>query len=145
MNHYEITFIVSGNLDEDKVAKVTKKVAGLIDELNGKILLTNPWGLRELAYPIKKERTGYYFTYILELEPDKLAGLINEINIMPEILRYLSISLEKERIPLEQAMKFDKAKTEREKKVAGPMTAPRRRMTYKAPEETIIKTENKEG
>jgi len=131
MSHYEITFIVSGQQTEATVSKTTKKLADLVDELKGRILAGHPWGLLELAYPIGKERTGYYFTYLLDLPTEKVARFIDEIKILPHVLRHILISLEKEGVSLEEAMQMKGLKAQKE---TLPLAAPSR---MESKEETV--------
>ncbi|KAL2645102.1 hypothetical protein R1flu_012689 [Riccia fluitans] len=77
--HYEIMFIIhEKNVDE--VQAVIEKVTGFVLENKGFIYRINNWGLRRLAYKIKKAEKGNYVLMNLEIS----AGIINDLNAMFE-------------------------------------------------------------
>jgi len=137
MSHYEITFIISGGQTEAEATKTAQKVSQVIEELGGKLLAEHPWGLQGLAYPIRKERTGYFFTYIFELPAEKTSSLIRELNITPALLRQIILSLEKEGIPLEEALRLDKL----EKKPEMLLSKITKKAAPKTKTETVTKKE----
>lgn len=78
---YEITFIAKN--EENSSVKKT------IGNLNGKIISESSLGRKRFAYPIKKEDSGYYTTYIFEIDPDKMIELNKELQLKEDVLRYL--------------------------------------------------------
>ena len=71
MKKYEIMYILSANLtEEERTALQTKLHACLT--ANGETIEVNEkdWGLRELAYPINFQSTGYYVVLTLEAKDD---------------------------------------------------------------------------
>ncbi len=47
------------------------------------------WGSRELAYPIEKQKKGYYVIFNVKSEPEKIKNFENEMRIYDKILRYM--------------------------------------------------------
>lgn len=95
MRKYEIMLIVDGSLDQkaaDKTANDLKKILK-----SAKDYKVDAWGLKDLAYPIKKQLRGYY--YVINFSNDvpaeileyKRVALINK-----GVLRHLIINLEKD-------------------------------------------------
>ena len=60
MKKYEIMYILKASLDDAARKAEVDKLHGIITSNGGKIADVNEWGLREFAYPIKKETKGYY-------------------------------------------------------------------------------------
>ncbi len=59
MNNYELMVIFTPVLSEDEFKAAQKKFAGLVTEAGGSIVHENPWGLKSLAYPIRKKPLVY--------------------------------------------------------------------------------------
>ena len=92
---YEIMFIVRPDLEEDKIKEIFKKFETVLADNGAKILSSKEMGQKELAYEIKKHKSGYYFLINVESDSkaidefDRLA-LINE-----EVIRHMIIKLDK--------------------------------------------------
>jgi small subunit ribosomal protein S6 len=86
MKTYEITFITK----EEGADKEIKKV---FDALPAKITNTSSIGEKQFTYKIKKENKGFYYTFVFETEPDKLAALNKKLQMSDDVLRFLIISI----------------------------------------------------
>lgn len=71
MKKYEIMYILKSNLDDAARKAEIEKLHGILTKNGAKITNINEWGLRDLAYPIKKEPKGYYV--VIKLEADNVA------------------------------------------------------------------------
>ena len=58
---YENVFVFSGQLSPKLAEEKFKQILELIEKSGGKILKKENWGLRSLAYKIKKNSKGYYY------------------------------------------------------------------------------------
>jgi small subunit ribosomal protein S6 len=95
MNSYELTIVLSGKATEAKKKSAITKVDKLISSLKGKIIKTSDWGKIELSYKIKKEESGIFILFDLELDGPS-AKIINEkIRLEDDIIRYLLIRKDK--------------------------------------------------
>jgi len=65
------------------------KVETLVKNAGGKIIKTDNWGKRKLAYPIKKQEFAVYVYFDLELESESVAKLDSNLNITDEVIRHL--------------------------------------------------------
>lgn len=118
MRQYELTYLVSDNVSESDITKVTGKIGGYVSDEGGKVLKEESWGRRKLAYPINKQLFATYITTSFELEPDKLRSLEREIKHENDVIRHLLIVKEfgKEALTLTAE---DIAATEEIEKVVG--------------------------
>ena len=66
MNFYEHTYITSPELSSQETDSVRKKITDILEKNDGKILKEEDWGIRSLAYPIKKSSKGNTATFILK-------------------------------------------------------------------------------
>ena len=91
MRKYELTYLISDEISESDLNKVTGKVAGYIAELGGEINKEEIWGRRKLAYPIRKQDFATYVTIFFGLPADKVKEFDREMRLTQSILRHLLI------------------------------------------------------
>ena len=87
---YEIMYILRPSMDADALKAENANLQKLLTDNGGKVADVNEWGLRDLAYQIKKESKGYYVVLKVEVNDDKA---INEFDRLTRnnqnVLRYL--------------------------------------------------------
>jgi small subunit ribosomal protein S6 len=91
MREYELTYLISDNVPEAELNKVTGKVGGYVTSLDGKILKEEIWGRRKLAYPIKKQSFATYVTLNFSLPAEKANEFEHNIFMSSKIIRHLMI------------------------------------------------------
>ena len=94
MRSYEMVFIVRPDLDGDELDDVVNDVGSLIKRNGGEVTKVEPWGLRRLAYPIKKHQEGRYLLMTFELEPSNVTELERVLRLKESVIRHLVIRLE---------------------------------------------------
>lgn len=96
MTNYEIMFIVKTTMEGDKVKKTIDNMKKIITDGKGKIVETKEMGEKKLAYPIKKELSGYYYVLKVETTPEVVNEFDRKASIDETILRHLIIRLDEE-------------------------------------------------
>jgi len=86
MKTYEITFITKEEPKESSVKTI-------LESFGGTITKTSTLGHKTFAYPIKKEKSGYYTSYLFDMEPDKMQDFNRKLDMEDEIIRHLIILL----------------------------------------------------
>ena len=95
MNKYEIMFIVKPTLDEASIKKAFEEMKKVLTSNKAKVLEEQEMGQRDLAYEIKKHKTGYYFLLTVEA-PNEAINEFNRLsNINENVIRHLITKLEK--------------------------------------------------
>lgn len=89
MKKYEIMYILKANLEDAQRKEVIEKLHSLFTNEGAKVTNVNEWGLRDLAYPIKKETKGYYVVIKVECEPNATKEFDRKTKINNNVLRYL--------------------------------------------------------
>lgn len=91
MNLYYLTLVLKPSLEEkdrkDLLDSISKKIVGS----EGEVEKENLWGVRSLAYPIKKNTSGYFAHFEIEADPKNMKGLDKSLELEEDILRYLLI------------------------------------------------------
>jgi len=94
-NQYETVFIITPLVTENQLKETVTRFKDLMTQNGAEIIFENNWGLKKLAYPIKKKTTGYYFLIEFKSEPEFIQKLETEYNRDEKILRYLTTKLDK--------------------------------------------------
>ena len=93
MRDYELVAIINPELDEEGVAEIIDKVSRSIDSRGGVMEGVDKWGIRKLAYPIKKFMEANYILARFKLMPKSVKELEAEISALGGVLRYLVVSV----------------------------------------------------
>lgn len=95
MKKYEIMFIVKPDLEETNIKAVADSMKELLVSKKANIVEETVMGQRELAYEIKKYKTGYYFLFIVETEDNEAIKEFDRVALINEnIIRHLIIKAE---------------------------------------------------
>ena len=94
MPYYETVFMARQDLSETQVKDITEKYSKVLTDQGAKILKTENWGLRSLAYRINKSRKAHYVLLEVESEGAAVIELERLLGLDEEILRSLTTRLE---------------------------------------------------
>ena len=137
---YETTFIVNASLDDHQIDAVIEKVKDLITKNGGEIREFVKWGRKRFAYPLKKKNNGFYVVIEFSAPGDVIAKLERHYFLDENILRYLSLVLDKRALKARTAAALlaaeqpaVEAKPEEAPKAAAPEAAPAPAQTPAAP------------
>lgn len=92
---YETIFILTPVLSDEQTKEAVNSYRKLLKELNVKIVHEESWGLKKLAYSIKKKNTGYYHLFQIESPGEAIAQIETGYKRDERVLRYLTIHLDK--------------------------------------------------
>lgn len=95
MAYYESIYIVRPDLNTEQLEQVTKRIADIITNNGGKIIQTELWGRRQLAFQVKKNSKGYYVFNLLEGGGALIANLETKLKIDEDILKFLNVRVDK--------------------------------------------------
>lgn len=89
MNNYEGIFIVKHELNEESVKKVFAAISESVTKAGGAIKKEESWGKRQLVYPVKKAKEGYYYRLDFTAPPAAITTLEGGYKLNPDILRVM--------------------------------------------------------
>ncbi|MBP5542197.1 MAG: 30S ribosomal protein S6 [Bacteroidales bacterium] len=95
VNRYETVFIVTPVLSEEQMKETVEKYTNFLKDHGAEIVYTNNWGMRKLAYPIRKKTTGFYYLIEFNAEGSLIADLEIAYKRDERLLRFLTVSLDK--------------------------------------------------
>jgi small subunit ribosomal protein S6 len=91
---YENVFIARQDISGAQVDALADGFTQLIAEQGGEIKKREYWGLRNLAYRMKKNRKGHYVLFNIEAPAAAIAELERTMRINEDVLRYLTLRVE---------------------------------------------------
>ena len=94
MRLYESVFIARQDISTTQVESMADEFAGIITNAGGTIHKREYWGLRSLAYRIKKNRKGHYIMFNFETDGPTLKEYERIMGLNEDILRFMNIAVE---------------------------------------------------
>lgn len=89
MGKYEIMYILTATLEEEARKEEISKLQGILEAQKISVLDTKEWGLRDFAYPIKKQVKGFYVILTVEGESVGLDEFDRLVKLDNLVLRHL--------------------------------------------------------
>jgi small subunit ribosomal protein S6 len=91
---YESVFIARNDVTQAQVDAVADQVAGILTEQGGEVKKREYWGLRGLAYRIKKNRKGHYMLLGIDATPAAMQEVERQLGLNEDVLRVLTLRVE---------------------------------------------------
>ena len=91
MRLYEIVYIFDATLDEDPINKKLEKFHRVALGSDGEVVQVDHWGTRQLAYPVNKQKTGYYVVAQIRAGSEGLPEFERILKLDTEVMRYLIV------------------------------------------------------
>ena len=94
MAYYESVLVFRQDLTEPQVKEKAAKFTEIIKELGGDVKSTEFWGLKNLAYIIRKNRKAHYVMLNIELDGSQINELERRSRIDEDVIRFLNVRVE---------------------------------------------------
>jgi small subunit ribosomal protein S6 len=112
MAYYESVFIARQDISSSNVEELAGQLRQLVQDNGGQVTKTEQWGLKNLAYRIRKNRKGHYVMFNLDAPPAAVHELERTMRYNEDIIRYLTVRVEKlDENPSVQMERKDKKET----------------------------------
>ena len=113
MTCYECVYIARQELTAAQTDQLADELSTIVTNNSGKVKNREYWGLKNLAYKIRKNRKGHYTMFHIEASSATMAELERNMGLNEDILRHLTIKLDQ--LPEEPSVMMH-AKSERSEK-----------------------------
>ncbi len=97
-NTYESAVIINAALDDEQIESIISRIKEFITNNGGEIREIENWGRKRLAYMINKSKIGYYVIFRFDAPTNIISKMERNYSLDEHILRYLTISLDKDAI-----------------------------------------------
>ena len=94
MAYYESVLVFRQDQTESQVKEKAAKFTEIIKELGGDVKSTEFWGLKNLAYIIRKNRKAHYVMLNIELDGSKITELERRSRIDEDVIRFLNVRVD---------------------------------------------------
>ncbi|MFC1653288.1 30S ribosomal protein S6 [Patescibacteria group bacterium] len=94
MKKYELTVVLPPGLSSDNLAASIKSIEKLVKSVKGKVVETEDWGEKTLAYTINKYQRGMYRHFVVNLPGEGVNELGGKIKHLPSVMRSLLVVTE---------------------------------------------------
>ncbi|HET9902968.1 MAG TPA: 30S ribosomal protein S6 [Xanthobacteraceae bacterium] len=133
---YEHVYLARQDLTAQQVEELTAQYTGIIEQMGGKVTKTEPWGVKSLAYRIRKNRKAHMTLLNIDAPPAAIAELERQERLNEDVLRYLTIRVEElEDGPSAMMRKSDRDRDRDERR------GPRRERGPRDEEEEVVPAE----
>ncbi len=93
MRTYEVTYILSPEMEEEQVTELQEKFTNMVTEAGGEIVNIDNWGKRKLAYEIEGKNEGIYVITKFNSQSEAAENLRRNLKISDQVLKALVINL----------------------------------------------------
>jgi len=93
MRKYELLYIHPGTLDDEGVKKVDDRLAVIAERLGARVFYRDDWGVKPLAYRVKKYLEGRYILMRFTATIECLQEFERHLKIMDEVIKFITIRL----------------------------------------------------
>jgi small subunit ribosomal protein S6 len=94
LRDYQLAMVLSPELDDDGVTGISDRVSQFVTQRGGTVGNLDKWGVRKLAYPLKKYQEGNYLWTEFTVEAQTVKELESSLKLWSEVLRYLLVKKE---------------------------------------------------
>lgn len=91
---YESVYIARPDISATQVETLTADMTKIVEENGGKVTKDEYWGLKSLAYRIKKNRKGHYSLMNIDAPAAALTEMERNMRLHEDVLRYMSIRVD---------------------------------------------------
>ncbi len=95
LKNYETVFILTPVLSDTQMKDTAGKFSKVLTDHGAKIIQSESWGLKKLAYPIQQKSTGFYHLIEFTSEPGVVESLELEYRRDEKVMRFLTTALDK--------------------------------------------------
>lgn len=111
---YEHIFLARQDLSQSQVDALAAAATEIVESNQGKVTKTETWGLKNLAYKIKRNRKAHFVMLNIECPGDTVAELERQTSINEDVIRYMTVRVdEQEAGPSVMMRKSDRERTRR--------------------------------
>jgi small subunit ribosomal protein S6 len=101
MRQYETLLLLSPELNSDDRKGILDNLTGILSREDGSLLVADEWGMRDLAYAVRKQTRGYYIRLEYAAGGDTVAELERNIRITDGVLKFMTVKLADTFVPQE--------------------------------------------
>ncbi len=103
MGRYENIIVISPECAKEEEEELLKRIRANLEKFGSTILKMDDWGIRKLAYPIKKKDKGHYFFLLLDVDEASMTSINKFYKTLDVVLRHMLVRVDDKEKGLEKA------------------------------------------
>ena len=108
IKQYETVFIATPVLSDSQMKEAVAAYTNFITENGGEIVYQEDWGLKQLAYPIQKKTTGFYYLIEFKADTQLIDKLETQYRRDERIIRFLTFAMDKHAVAYAEKRRANK-------------------------------------
>ena len=108
LKQYETVFIATPVLSDAQMKEAVAKYTNYLKARGAEFVYEEDWGLKQLAYPIQKKTTGFYYLIEFKAEPSLIARLETQYRREERIMRFLTFAMDKHAVAYAEKRRANK-------------------------------------
>jgi len=93
MRKFETLLLLSPELTVEGRDSIISSLVAVVEREGGTMLATDPWGMRDLAYPVRKQMRGFYVRLEYAAPATLIAELERNVRIADGIFKFMTVQL----------------------------------------------------
>jgi small subunit ribosomal protein S6 len=95
LRRYETLILFNPDMGNAERQEITDELSKVIEEeFGGKLLLTDDWGIKELAYPVKKHTRGHYVRIEYGVPGNAISEIERKLRLNEDVFKFLTVKLQ---------------------------------------------------
>lgn len=94
MRQFETLLLFSPELSAENREGILANISAIIEREGGHVEQIDQWGMRDLAYPVRKQMRGFYTLIVYSAPPALVAELERNLRITEGIFKFLTVRLD---------------------------------------------------
>jgi len=99
MRRYETIFIIHPTANEEDITAIIERTTGIVEQFGGTVVKLDRWGLKKLAYLIRKQSQGYYVYCEYAGVPEAVDEIERQFRIDETVLKYMTVKTQDVYVP----------------------------------------------
>jgi small subunit ribosomal protein S6 len=91
---YEHVFLARQDISQSQVDALTKELSEVISEGGGRVGKVEYWGVKPLAYKIKKNRKAHFSLMNIDAPPSAVAEMERRMRLSQDVIRFLTVRVD---------------------------------------------------
>lgn len=93
MREYETLMLFSPEMPGERLQEILAMISGIVERGGGKVLQEDDWGMRTLAYPVRKQTRGHYVRLEYAVPGEVIAEIERNLRIAEGVFKFVSVKL----------------------------------------------------
>ena len=116
MQYYESIYILNPELSSEENQKIQENFSDIVSQQGGEVHVVDDWGIKKLAYVVKKHKKGHYVMMQFASNAGTLQELERNYRVNDGVIKYMTLCIDKSNLQAIVPKKSEDATSETQPK-----------------------------